>query len=109
MSHTPGPWTVQASPVCYHVVSADRGFETGCIDFDGNGLANANLIAAAPDLLAACKRLKSYYEDNDMTYYVTNGVRGDSEIYVQLCAAIAKAEWTPDNKSIVEFGEDHVT
>jgi len=52
-AHTPGPWRVVEGGICLHVVSTDAGFSTGCISFDGRGLANAHLIAAAPELLDA--------------------------------------------------------
>lgn len=59
MRHTPGPWKVQKGSSCYHAVSEDGYLSTGCISFDGRGLANARLIAAAPDLLALLVELKA--------------------------------------------------
>ncbi len=32
---------------------------------------------------------KTYLEENDMTYYVTNGVRRENEMYTNVCAALA--------------------
>lgn len=66
--HTPGPWNVNTTkvdgaivrwhiasdkhgsvyPVCEHVIE--------CEPSGAEQLANASLIAAAPELLAACKR-----------------------------------------------------
>ena len=63
MKHTPGPWRIKDAgnlfpraytirdaslyPVCY----AEKHCEIG-----NDGLANAHLIAAAPDLLQACEK-----------------------------------------------------
>jgi len=64
--HTPGPWTFDCSPSSTIVWSDEcgrsreickvtpRGEVTG-----SEGEANARLIAAAPELLEACKALKS--------------------------------------------------
>jgi hypothetical protein len=61
-AHTPGPWKVAEREGCYRsingvawyglakVVTRMDGTERDCKD----GAANARLIAAAPDLLAAC-------------------------------------------------------
>ena len=61
--HTPGPWKVvsQSFPGCYHAVSENGQFSTGCISFDGHGLANARLIAAAPELLESLRVLLALY------------------------------------------------
>ena len=79
--HTPGPWSVYASQRrsghAHHRV----------IGSDGNGICyaekdDARLIAAAPDLLAACKSIVGVFESHD-----------DVPIYVSKArAAIAKAE-----------------
>ena len=54
-THTPGPWNIRTGHGCYHAVSDNGAFSTGCISFDGNGRANVSLVAAAPDLLAALR------------------------------------------------------
>ena len=77
--HTAGPWTVHKGQSCYHVISQGSVFSTGCISFDGNGLANAHLIAAAPELLAALKIAEELLERNGVTR-------------PEIAAAIAKAE-----------------
>jgi hypothetical protein len=59
--HTPGPWRVDGGNICLHVTSADGGFSTGCISWDGNGAANAALIAAAPDLLSVLRAAAERY------------------------------------------------
>ncbi len=63
MKHTPGPWTYRSSSVrspYWSIVAPDKlqvAKVTPRIHGNGNadGQANAILIAAAPDLLAACK------------------------------------------------------
>jgi hypothetical protein len=72
---------------CLHVVSDDSRFQTGCITFDDCGYANARLIAAAPELLAALKELRSAYSSN--AYSPNVGQRYASELADK---AIAKAE-----------------
>lgn len=89
MSHTPGPWHVEARGVNLTVIFAGSAKGTRaspCLIMDGDESereANARLIAAAPDLLAACKDALFHLE-------------GDSycaDIEIQACiAAIAKAE-----------------
>lgn len=57
VQHTPGPWTVgRINHVDGEIVDSAGGaicFRT--YGSDGEAKANANLIAAAPDLLAACR------------------------------------------------------
>lgn len=67
MSHTPGPWT--ADPTTGYIASKSHGYVPLVTPFregvhkDKHGgatpeaLANAHLIAAAPELLGACQRL----------------------------------------------------
>lgn len=53
--HTPGPWSVKETPESSHqdwIVTDDKGRRI-CALYTGGGSADANLIAAAPDLLAA--------------------------------------------------------
>lgn len=80
MNHTPGPWKVHH----YSHINKEQwlGILNGAFDITHNGasnpavvacskysvmsaeenLANANLMAAAPDLLEACKAAKKYLE-----------------------------------------------
>ena len=61
-THTPGPWAVERSLAGKTVITGPGGAHTlavVAIAFDGAGglssmEANAHLIAAAPELLAAC-------------------------------------------------------
>ena len=92
--HTPGPWRfdrggdqrVNAERVCVALVT--RGVDEDCDEnlqgptFD----ANAALIAAAPDLLAALKLIESVYRQNVVVS------DEPSSVLSAVQAAIAKAE-----------------
>jgi len=106
MNHTPGPWKHNAIPsrqgdplkfslacavwandvpVCTTRFGVGKWLETDAQTQD----ANARLIAAAPDLLEACKRLLA----GEAT--LTGESAGDVEnwnAYRQIEAAVAKAE-----------------
>lgn len=90
--HTPGPWHVGQGNG-EGSVFADEGrmrYENGTvlypicsvIDMDGEGDANANLIAAAPELLAALQMVR-----NDVSFEHLAGC-----VIAQVYAAIAKAD-----------------
>lgn len=69
MSHTPGPWTHAGQGDITGI--EDNGAGCGMVDVcavylrtvPGRFEANAHLIAAAPDLLAACKAVMHDYEN----------------------------------------------
>lgn len=88
--HTPGPWTLRERGDWIEVIADGRPVAIGAVVDRSDpstvslGFANANLIAAAPDLLAACRRI-----------LVEDGGCSCSEGYCAWClasAAIAKAE-----------------
>lgn len=90
MTHTPGPWATTASGIAF---SGSAGF-----DFEpwGNtapiSQADARLIAAAPDLLAA---LRDLYEHCAMVHKRWGDGSNDTEASAAIRAgqaAIAKAE-----------------
>ena len=54
--HTPGPWHVEPAPNRVHFVTGWR-----------EGAANARLIAAAPELLAALKAASGSIDDCGMS------------------------------------------
>lgn len=69
-NHTPGPWHADGGAA--HILGqSSRAIRTHCANYptvayvagydDENGEANARLIAAAPDLLAALKALDDCY------------------------------------------------
>ena len=106
--HTPGPWKVyrygkaallrlavgQANPPCNRITDVSaigRSVE--------ESRANANLIAAAPDLLAICQALHTHVNGINATMRATNRDYANSTLCVALselirdnAAAIAKAE-----------------
>ena len=58
--HTPGPWIIRDQDIIGHEMN-------GYICTWSGRPADAKLIAAAPDLLAACKAV-----DNDLWSYIRN-------------------------------------
>lgn len=65
MNHTPGPWLIDHIRGRYRVRINGRGWGSlarvivrmdGDVEDSPEGMANARLIAAAPDLLEACLR-----------------------------------------------------
>jgi hypothetical protein len=91
--YTPAPWHYQEKSDAYtHIVrDADNRYVCGCSqDSSGNAEANARLVAAAPDLLEAAKKLIEGAESEgwDRTRGTDEPRTGISE----LRAAIAKAE-----------------
>jgi hypothetical protein len=102
--HTPGPWSVDdlgdesfcetnhkygiGSPnsPCYRLAKIEGLGETA--------LANARLIAPAPDLLAACKAAQSELKQLGQVFW-----SGDMErVHAKLSAAIARAEAPTPNE-----------
>lgn len=95
MTHTPGPWNITPPPQPFAAgdgfrVSANgdqtnwRGYITNILAGSPNAEANARLIAAAPDLLAALK-LADTILDGFPLYKSGEGAK-------TIRAAIAKAE-----------------
>jgi hypothetical protein len=88
--HTPGPWhpfnagwiTSARGPIC-----AMYAMKSGNYEDDTEGLSNARLIAAAPELLEALKELADLFQDT-----LTGDYRPDSFTFQPARAAIAKAE-----------------
>ncbi len=90
MSHTPGPWFVDAGSMDAKVVCPDgRYFLVGDILYHTENRDNANLIAAAPDLLAALKGLLEVIGER---YDGLVSDAFDEEDLAPTYAAIAKAE-----------------
>ena len=106
--HTPGPWwpegdTRQGSEQNFHIESKSATIcfcSTGHPD-DDVALANAQLVAAAPNLLAACEKLVetirngTVYEVFEPSYYNGSIVRLFFDVE-NASAAIAKAKGVPD-------------
>lgn len=97
-AHTPGPWIVDECDVASDTSPPDDWTAIGTADEDGLASIvaychpdNAPVLAAAPDLLTACKRLLAYCHDScGRTPGYTHSVETCS-----ICnagAAISKAE-----------------
>ena len=91
--HTPGPWTLKLTENGHPVIEDRVGrkvveqFCNGGTSEGSEGRDNARLIAAAPDLLAACKTMLSSMRLMDDG---AEDVQREAEDMMR--AAIAKAE-----------------
>ena len=93
-AHTPGPWVLHTSPNCWTVLQAGSSGRWHIAGGTGWGIpgkwaeaeANAHLVKAAPDLLAALKANHQWHLDYD-----DHGGYCESELCEQNLAAIAKA------------------
>lgn len=93
MSHTPGPWNVSKSSMA-RLIYADeeQAFDLAIVCNGGNDNqtdANANLIAAAPDMLAALQRCVSLLS---IAVIGSDTSTFKSEARLLAIAAIAKAK-----------------
>jgi len=96
--HTPGPWQVTDEDVrgndIYYRIEAEGFGMVALVDatpVDDDSLrANARLIAAAPDLLDACKIALQAINECDMEVGLFNVT--EQEITDKLYAAIAQAK-----------------
>ena len=84
MSHTPGPWSVSKRATLRVIAHDDNTIaSTGCTDnLRDQWEANAHLISAAPDLLAALEDVVDALECR----------RNVGMMYTELCEVIAKAK-----------------
>lgn len=105
-THTPGPWGHEKRSATDAILSADGGIigEVYGRSSGKGGLctANARLVAAAPDLLAACSAMLGAMRLG----YITSGVPASAPYAIagpdyfnehlhRLTAAITKAEGRP--------------
>jgi hypothetical protein len=92
--HTPGPWQVDPEPssdgslLVWGDTRSPRGGEVvaWCNSELTRNHADARLIAAAPELLAACRAWIAYLDPRDNLYS-----HEETELIRQMQAAIAKA------------------
>lgn len=108
--HTPGPWTADRMLIPPRAKDRRCGFVVNGPDDNGDppfairicdlrvprgidgfaeGQANASLIAAAPDLLEACRQLIAMFDGEDECTEILDALGGPSS---PIRAAIAKAE-----------------
>jgi hypothetical protein len=98
MKHTPGPWEIRGTYHTHEMIA----LPTSTIITDANGVvhayvsqgnwpgdrdANARLIAAAPELLAALREVFEFHRDE----------YGDGPLTRLMSTAIAKAEGTTND------------
>ena len=96
---TPGPWTGMKLTECLPLAHCDQvglsiGFvNSSCEKRMQEGKANARLIAAAPDLLAACQQALEELKKYVLTRHPegSDGARGFCVKVMHIEAAIAKA------------------
>jgi hypothetical protein len=90
-SFTPGPWSAKDWRICRNVIGDAIGFRFICDTAtnkksrNAENAANAHLIAAAPDLLAACQAVIEDCEMDPGNKFV------GQDAHRKLLAAIAKA------------------
>ena len=84
--HTPGPWYIHRQALADIYADSLIASVYGSLDSLEQGEANARLIAAAPELLEACKAAIAHL-DTIFVYYDANDA-----IAAQLQSAITKAE-----------------
>jgi len=99
-TYTPGPWSYGGKFT--RAIFANDGVEvcklhTRPLPFpsdEAEWLANARLIAAAPELLEALKLIEKAFAEGDLKF--TKKRQSDSDPYhpanIRMCSAIAKAE-----------------
>lgn len=100
VEHTPGPWHFDRDldPENEPVIWSSDGFnvatvETGAARDEDQIVANAHLIAAAPELLAVCREALKTYEG--VQFFIARTGVDTTEVdkrVTQMRAAIAKAE-----------------
>lgn len=102
--HTPGPWTAERHEHGWHVGPQPSGVCTIHDNTNGSRYAehqaNAALIAAAPDLLAACMAGRAIAERSVCPFGRPYAPREDCDCnyhasYRAMLAAIAKAAQEP--------------
>lgn len=105
MPHTPGPWSLSGAQIIgglredgttYHRICE---MVTHSMEDAETIRANADLICASPDLLAACIAL---YARWDNTPYARGSEYTDDEALDMALAAIAKAEGEEKEECVTE-------
>lgn len=88
--HTPGPWFYSQESIDHdwYIVTINGGLIVANVNSHWRQVANARLVAAAPDLLEALKAVVSAWE---VTGPIEAAERMDAAIHAAR-AAIAKAE-----------------
>ena len=82
-AHTPAPWILEQDTV---FIGETRKVQPVLYHGDSEGMANARLISAAPDLLSTLKEMMSVFQDHEQYD------EESAEVVSIARAAIAKAE-----------------
>jgi len=93
--HTPGPWeAVVYNGRIQGIITAAQGERhVATIAACSTGVKNCQLIAAAPDLLAACEAFVEGLDDEYSPIFGTEPLDDkETQVYEQAKAAIAKAK-----------------
>jgi hypothetical protein len=90
--HTPGPWITASTGNHQRLVISERTGANVAVAY--NGEADSALIAAAPDLLAACQETLETLREMTTEEYQRGGDKHAREL---LEAAIRKAEAAPND------------
>ena len=95
--HTPGPWmnsngTILA-PAGKVAEAGNPGYDGFAAESEDEAIANARLIAAAPDLLAALRKALEWVEHVQSVAWdsIPEGMRGDNGAAWAIRSAIARA------------------
>lgn len=86
--HTPRPWTVRDIGTQWAVSKIGARIPHAYVMRDGpdRGEANARLIAAAPELLAALEEARNFVDRHSEEWYLSG-----QELLAEIDAALAKA------------------
>jgi hypothetical protein len=92
--HTPGPWSFDGPAHNIHVREAARPEMRICfMTSDGPARANARLIAAAPDMLAALRDMRHHFGNPKRDEWLSDAAFGEAlRADARARDAIAKAE-----------------
>lgn len=91
--HTPGPWEIRTTGALgYHIASINDLMDVVSDSPSENyDVANARLIAAAPELLGACRKVEAYLQG-----IRTGNEFQEADLVAMVQAAIAKATTDKD-------------
>lgn len=89
MAHTPGPWSVHSEMPNRIILNGSHSYDVECRTGDepSHNADDVRLIAAAPDLLAACRQWLAFYDKA-----VRQDCFGDEPGISEMRAAVSKAK-----------------
>ena len=87
LTYSPFPWRFKGSTMGFSITSSDNNRVATISHMDKQALADSTLIAAAPELLAACEYALAVFKDVDLG----DCNQADGDARRMLFNAIAKA------------------